>query len=243
MENTEITLGAFEEMYRGRVGESGDIAAFFSLFEVLAEYNAKFNLTAIRTPEDFLSKHAADCIAAAEFIRPLIKSGSATLLDVGSGAGFPALPIAISLPEISVTALDSTAKKIAYITEAARRVGCANVTGITGRAEEIAADPAMRESFDFVTARAVARLNVLMELCAPFVKVGGYFIAMKGAQAAEEAAEAAHAVSILGFSAPEIRPYSLPMLDDSRAFVCCRKVSPTPDRYPRQYAKIVKIPL
>lgn len=233
---------SFREMFAERVGACTDseISAFEMLYGVLTEYNEKFNLTAIRTPEDYLSKHVADCVSAARFIRPIIPHGG-MILDVGSGAGFPALPLAVMLPDIKVTALDSTAKKLVYIGEAAARIGCTNVSTVTGRAEEVVFG--RRESFDVVTARAVARLNILIELCAPFVAVGGYFVAMKGALAAEEAAEAENAARLLGLAPAEITPYSLPCLEDSRAFVCYRKVSPTPDRYPRQYSKIVKKPL
>ena len=232
----------FREIFASRVGACAEdeVSAFEKLYAILTEYNAKFNLTAIRTPENYLSKHIADCVAAARYIHEIIP-GRGMLLDVGSGAGFPSLPIAVMLPDVSVTALDSTAKKTAYIERAASFVGCTNVSTLTGRAEELVAG--RRETFDVVTARAVARLNVLLELCAPFVAVGGYFVAMKGAAAQEEADEAANAAKQLGLAPAEIIPYSLPGIDDSRAFVSYRKLSPSPDRYPRQYSVIAKKPL
>ena len=164
---------------------------------------------------------------------------------IGAGAGFPTLPIAAAslhgaLPSFTVHALDSTAKKIGHIKDTAKRLSLDNVEASAGRAEELARGD-FRESFDIVTARAVSAMPTLIELAAPFVKVGGIFAAMK-ARSDEEVAAAARAAEILGFEAAEVTQYSLPS-GDLRSLVVYRKVKSTPDVYPRQYSKIVSKPL
>lgn len=209
------------------------------LTERLITSNKQFNLTAITEPDEVLIKHVVDSLFAASLIAE--RGDRGTLLDVGAGGGFPSLPVAAALPQLSVTAMDATAKKCRYIEETAVLAGLANVTAVNARAEEAAAQ--YGAAFDFVTARAVARLNVLAELCAPFLRVGGTFLAMKGPGGDEEAAEAARAFRTLGLSAPEIRRYELPRGAGERTLIICRKQRPTPPAYPRPYAKIVKSPL
>lgn len=244
-----MTISEFKELFACRVGgewTDEQITALHIMCENLEKYNAQFNLTAIKEPSEVLSKHVADCLACGEFIRKITADCGITsgmILDVGSGAGFPSLPVAVTLPDFSVTALDSTAKKINYIKISAEAMGLKNVDGIATRAEELAVDKSYRGSFDVVTARAVSRLNVLLELCAPFLKIGGVMVAMKGAIAEEEAREAASAARKLGLAPAEIISYNLPNMEDSRAFVVYRKISVTPDSYPRPYSKITKKPL
>ena len=210
------------------------------LTERLIASNKQFNLTAITDPDEVLVKHIVDSLYAAAAIADFGADGK-KLLDVGAGGGFPSLPVAAALPGLSVLAMDATAKKCRYIDETAAAVGLSNVTAVNARAEDAARQ--FGASFDFVTARAVARLNVLAELCAPFLRVGGVFLAMKGPGGAEEAAEAARGLSQLGLSEPEIRQYDLPNGAGERSLVVCRKLRPTPALYPRPYAKIVKNPL
>ncbi|MBE6714252.1 MAG: 16S rRNA (guanine(527)-N(7))-methyltransferase RsmG [Ruminococcaceae bacterium] len=201
----------------------------------------QFNLTAITEPEEVLKKHIIDCVFAAKTVKALSK-GKGTLLDVGSGAGFPSLPIAAVLPEVSVTAMDATAKKTVYMNETAALAGIGNFNAVNARAEE-AARGKMGEAFDIVSARAVARLNVLLELCVPFLKVGGYFVSMKGAAADEEMKEAAAATKKLGAVFVEKVQYSLPALCDERYLLVYKKVEKTPDIYPRNFSQISKKPL
>lgn len=208
--------------------------------EELADKGKKFNLTAITDTRDVALKHFADCLAAAYKIRELSKNTEQSLLDVGSGAGFPALPIAVMCENIKVNALDSTAKKCAFISETAALSGV-GITTYPERAETLAAGE-LRESFDFVTARAVARLNVLMELCAGFLKVGGYFVAMKGSAADEEATEARGAAKKLGLELFEKCDYEIEECG-SHTLLVYKKIAPTPKTYPRPYAKIKKSPL
>ncbi|MDD6798923.1 MAG: 16S rRNA (guanine(527)-N(7))-methyltransferase RsmG [Firmicutes bacterium] len=208
--------------------------------ENLLETNKKMNLTAIRSPEDAALKHFADCLT----VVPLIPRG-AKLIDVGSGAGLPAIPIALSRPDVSVTALDSTGKKAAYIASVAQAMEISNLNAVCGRAEELGRQHGMRESFDTVTARALARLNVLCELCLPFVRVGGVFISMKGPLADEEITEARQALKTLGGEMAENKRLTLSCGGESidRALIIIQKVGHTPINYPRNNSAITKNPL
>ncbi|MBE6587629.1 MAG: 16S rRNA (guanine(527)-N(7))-methyltransferase RsmG [Ruminococcaceae bacterium] len=213
----------------------------YTICEQLDLRSKQFNLTAITEPEEVLKKHIIDCVFTAKAVEELSGEGS-ELLDVGSGAGFPSLPIAATLPGISVTAMDSTAKKCTYMNETASLAGIGNFKAVSARAEE-AARGEMRGAYDLVSARAVARLNVLMELCVPFLKEGGYFVSMKGAAAEEEMKEAEGAAKKLGCTLVLKRQYTLPDLDDARFLLIYRKDSKTPDLYPRNFSQISKKPL
>ena len=207
----------------------------------LAEENEKYNLTALTTPEEMILRHFADCAA----LIPHLPDGG-KVLDVGCGAGFPSLVLAILCPSLSVTALDATEKKVRFVCETADLLGLDNLSTLTGRAETLAAKGnELRESFDVVTARAVARLPVLSELCLPFVSVGGVFLAMKGPAAEREAAEAARAIPQLGGRLEGV--LSRTLRDDAEtlthAAVKIAKVKNTPGEYPRSYARILKKPL
>jgi len=213
----------------------------YTICEQLDLRSKQFNLTAITEPEEVLKKHIIDCVFTAKAVEELSGEGS-ELLDVGSGAGFPSLPIAAALPTLFVTAMDATAKKCVYMNETAALAGLENFKAVNKRAEE-AAREGMAEAFDIVSARAVARLNVLMELCVPFLKIGGYFVAMKGAAAEEEMKEAESAAKRLGASLAEKIPYTLPDLSDARFLLIYRKDSKTPATYPRNFSQISKKPL
>ena len=211
----------------------------FRHLEELEEKGKLFNLTAITDPDEARNKHIIDCLYCAKEISRLADGKAASLIDIGSGAGFPSLPIAFTLENVSVSALDSTARKCTFIAETAVKCGV-NVGTVPERAEEAALH--LRESFDFATARAVARLNILAELSAPFVKVGGYFVAMKGSAAGEEIAEAAKATETLGLTFSEMLPYEIKD-GGTRYIVIYKKTSETPSMYPRSYSKIKKKPL
>ena len=211
----------------------------YTHFTELSEKGKLFNLTAIADPSEAARKHFADSLFAAAAVKELSRGEEATLIDVGSGAGFPALPIAVACPNVSVTALDSTAKKCEFISNTAKKCGV-TVATLPARAEEAVAS--RREIYDFATARAVARLNVLVELCAPLVKVGGYFLAMKGSAAAEELAEASSAAEKLGLSYERAEKYEI---EDGgeRSVLIFKKVAPAPKEYPRRFSQIKKKPL
>jgi len=217
------------------------IKKLYTVCSELEEKSKLFNLTAITDPDEVLKKHIVDCLFLAAEIENWDK-GNGRILDVGSGAGFPSLPVAAALEDYRVTALDSTAKKIGYIKNTAEIMGVTDFDAVASRAED-AAKSDMREAYDIVTARAVARLSVLAELCIPFIKVGGYFISMKGAAAEEEVKEAENAIKKLGCKFCKIVPYTISDLPDKRFLVIYKKISSTPAIYPRNFSQISKKPL
>ena len=216
---------------------------FYIIAENLLSENQKFNLTAIDTPEGVILKHLCDSACVAKHI-PALPEG-ARLLDVGSGAGFPALPLAVMCPDLAITALDATEKKVKFIEQTAKMANIANVTCISGRAEELAAPKSeMREAFDFVIARSVAELRILNELCMPFLKVGGKFYAMKASRALHEAESSRNGRMMLG-AAEKIEIIKL-YSDDSgeeRLLMVATKKLQTSGKYPRRFAAIKKSPL
>ena len=209
------------------------------LYEELTEVGSHMNLTAIRDFEGVLTKHFADSLSVAHLIPK-----NASVIDVGCGAGFPSLPLAIARPDIRVTSLDSTAKKLGFVAATAKKIGLDNIVTLNTRAEDAGRDPAYRESFDVCVARAVSALNVLDELCLPLVKVGGRFIAMKSRLAENELADAERGIVRLGGSDAEHYVADFP--DDagmSRTQLVFLKVGATPREFPRQYSQITKKPL
>lgn len=230
----------FPDRFRGDADLPHRLAA---IVDCLIETNKKFNLTAITDPDGIVAKHILDSLVAAEAVAEAVGTGRARLIDVGSGAGFPGMPIAAACSRVTVTALDSTAKKCAYMNETAATAGIANFTALTGRAEEVARLRNQRQFYDFATARAVANLPVLCELCLPFVRVGGTFFALKGANAPHEIADAANAIAKLGGKLENSSEYHVPGDDAPRYLLTIRKISPTPAVFPRHYSQISKKPL
>lgn len=202
--------------------------------------NEKYNLTAITDPDKIILNHYADCATLAS----RIKEG-ATIVDIGCGAGFPTLPLALVRADLKILAVDSTAKRIGYVNDTAEILGVDNVKAIVARAEDIGKSPEYREQFDYATARAVAELCVLCELCLPLVKVGGQMIAMKGKNAEFELARAKRAIAILG--GREARCESIALRSESESashpLVIINKKERTPQSYPRPFAQISKKPL
>lgn len=212
-------------------GEKGE--KFALLFDELIAFNTITNLTAITECEEVALRHFADSLTAADKI-PV----GATVIDVGCGGGFPTLPLAIARPDLAITALDSTAKKLVFVENMAKKLSL-HVKTLAARAEEI---PEYRESFDVATSRAVARMNLLTELCLPLVKVGGLFVAMKGASGREELAEAENGIVKLGGKVTGVDAFTLLSAGD-RVIITLQKTSPTPIAYPRPWGKIKKKPL
>ena len=198
----------------------------------LLEKNQVMNLTAITEPEAVARLHFADCLA----LLTVEDFRSKRVIDVGCGAGFPGVPLKLGEPSIELTLLDSLQKRVRWLDETLRSLGV-TATCIAARAEEYG----HREEFDIAVSRAVARLNVLCELCLPFVKVGGCFVAMKAAAAEEELAEAKRAVSLLGGKAERVVTYRIG--EAEHRAVVIRKVHPTPPAYPRRFSKIKQSPL
>lgn len=222
---------------------TGEKAATLTAFAArLIGENEKYNLTALVSPGEIILKHFADCAA---LIPHLPREGR--VLDVGCGAGFPSVVVSILRPDLSVAALDATEKKVRFVFGAAEELGLVNLTTVTGRAEALSAPGSpLREAFDAVTARAVAPLPILSELCLPFVSVGGVFLAMKGQAAERETEEARGAIPLLGGELTGIFPRTLSdgVSDPIRhAVVKIGKKRKTPTQYPRTYARILKKPL
>ena len=200
----------------------------------VVEQNKVMNLTAITEPEAVAKLHLLDSVT-------LLKCADLAgkrLIDVGCGAGFPGVPVKIACPEMELTLLDSLGKRMNWLSRILPELGV-EANCVTARAEEAA--EAMREQFDFASSRAVARLNVLLELTAPFVKVGGAVLAMKGSAAAEELEEAKNAIAKLGLKLEKVHRFPVDGAD--HAVIVLRKVKPTPPQYPRRYAKIKQFPL
>ncbi len=207
---------------------------FQKYFELLAEWNEKMNLTAITDESGVALKHFADSLSLLNFVD--IPQNS-TLADVGTGAGFPGVVLKIARPDIKLTFIDSLNKRLVFLGEVCAQLGI-EAELIHSRAEDGARDEKLRESFDFAVSRAVARMNVLSEYFLPYVKVGGAFCAMKGAQANEEFKESLNAINTLGGKLENKYFFELPENGGERAIAVVRKVKNTPQKYPRQSGKI-----
>jgi 16S rRNA (guanine527-N7)-methyltransferase len=219
-----------------------DIAeVFLKLTERMLEENEKYNLTAITDVDKIILSHYADCAALAKRLPQ-----NAKIADIGCGAGFPTLPIAILRPDVTILAVDSTAKRIGYVNETAALLGLTNVTAVAMRAEDGGKNPEYRERFDVVTARAVAEMRVLSELCLPLVKVGGEMIAMKGKNAEFELTGAKRAIATLG--GRDASGDMITLTDGgeetlTHPVIVIKKKEHTPSGYPRAFAQISKKPL
>ncbi len=218
--------------------EEEQIDKFFKYKNILKEWNEKINLTAIEEDREVIIKHFIDSLS----ILPLIKIGSTTLIDVGTGAGFPGIPIKIARESIEVTLLDSLDKRVKFLNEVIKENALSGIKALHGRAEEKGILPEFREKFDICTARAVASLPVLIEYCMPFVKVGGFFIAMKGSNT-DEIDNSKKALDIIGGKIEEVKEFNLPFTDSKRSIFIIRKFRQTPTKYPRKAGKPSKEPL
>lgn len=233
-----ISAGLAELGLTGRVPDyaAHQLAEYGRL---LLEKNQVMNLTAIREEDKVARLHMLDCAA----LLNMAEFEGKTLIDVGTGAGFPGLPLKILCPSLSVTLLDSLGKRVTWLGEVAEQLGLQDITPIHVRAEEQALAKGFRDSFDFATARAVADLRLLCELCLPYVKVGGTFLAMKSVDSDDELDHAAHCIKLLGGRVEDCRDYTVPGTDIVHRVVMIRKVAPTLKGYPRKWAKIQKEPL
>ncbi len=211
------------------------VSAFRGYYTLLDARSKVMNLTAIHGELDTARLHFLDCAA----LLPMADFAGAKVIDVGTGAGFPGLPLRILEPDMHLTLLDSLAKRVDFLAEACETLKLTDVQCLHARAEE-AAD--LRETFDIATSRAVARLDLLSELCLPLVRVGGVFLAMKGPDGAQELEEARRAIEVLG-GEPELLNYAVPGVDAGRSVVRIRKVRETPAKYPRRWTKMQKAPI
>ncbi|MGJ7913702.1 16S rRNA (guanine(527)-N(7))-methyltransferase RsmG [Neobacillus sp. LXY-1] len=209
-------------------------------YHTLVEWNEKINLTAITEKEDVYLKHFYDSITAAfyfDFTKPF------HLCDVGAGAGFPSIPLKIIFPDMKLTIVDSLNKRIMFLNHLASVLKLDNVQFVHDRAETFGVNPTYREKFDVVTARAVARMSVLSELCLPLARVGGHFLAMKAASADEELTTAQKAISTLGGKVENKVTFTLPFEESDRSIIIIKKEKQTPKKYPRKPGTPGKSPI
>ena len=226
----DVGLQLSQEQYEG----------FMKYMRLLQEWNEKINLTAITEDEEVVKKHFIDCIKA--FKRDEFKKAE-TMIDVGTGAGFPGLPIAIMRPELKVTLLDSLNKRINFLNTVVNELGLKNVTTIHSRAEDGARNKELREKFDIATSRAVANMSVLSEFCLPYVKVGGNFIALKGPAVDQEIEESRNAIGTLGGKLVDIYEVNIEETELRHNLVVVEKVKACDKIYPRKAGTITKKPI
>ena len=213
---------------------------FIKYMRLVQEWNEKINLTAITEDNDFIKKHFIDCIKA---FKSQAITNADSIIDVGTGAGFPGIPLAILHPKAKITLLDSLNKRINFLNTVVRELGLTNVTTIHSRAEDGARNPELREKFDVATSRAVANMAVLSEFCMPYVKKGGYFVALKGPAVEEEIQNGKNAISILGGELENIIEVSIEDTDLKHNVVEVKKVKNCPKAYPRKAGTVNKKPL
>ena len=215
------------------------ISQFMDYKDMLLEWNEKMNLTAITDEREIMLKHFADCL----MICSDLNLDGKKVIDVGTGAGFPGVPVKIACPGVQITLLDSLNKRINFLKELSEKLGLENVDCVHMRAEDGGADKNLRESFDLCISRAVANLAVLSEYCLPFVRVGGTFISMKGPDVEEEVNEAKKAIKVLGGEIKAIKKMEIPETDIVHSLIFIEKVKPTPSKYPRKAGTPSKEPL
>lgn len=209
---------------------------FSTYCEFMLEYNEKVNLTAVTEVDEVIEKHFIDSALGASLIKE-----KATCIDVGTGAGFPGVPLAIMRPDIKVCLVDALNKRIVFLNELIEKTGLTNVYTIHGRSEDLGKNEKMRHKFDYAFSRAVARMNILLEYDLPFVKQGGYMLAWKGPQVYDEVAEAENALKIIGGKLEKIQVSGLK--DSEHYIAIIKKIKDTPQKYPRQAGMLKKKPL
>lgn len=238
LENREILINGLKELGIEASEEALNRLVIFK--DIMLEWNEKINLTAITEEKEVFIKHfldSATCLSTG-----YIKEGM-TAIDVGTGAGFPGVPLKILMDSIDMTLLDSLNKRISYLNEVSGKLGFKNIKMVHSRAEEAGSNKAYREKYDIVLSRAVAAMSVLCEYCLPFARVGGFFLCQKGPVIKEEMDEAAAAIRTLGGNVKEIMEYRLPYSDIKHNIIIIEKIAATPTKYPRKPGKPAASPI
>ncbi|MCA1203196.1 16S rRNA (guanine(527)-N(7))-methyltransferase RsmG [Priestia flexa] len=237
-----MNISQFQQLLeeKGIALSSSQLDQFERYYKILVEWNEKMNLTAITEHGEVYEKHFYDSVSAA-FFQDFHSIES--VCDVGAGAGFPSIPLKICFPHLHVTIVDSLKKRITFLTHLTEELGLENVSLYHDRAEEFGKKAGIRESFDLVTARAVARISVLNEFCLPLVKENGRFIAMKGSSAPDELKNGEKSFKVLGGKVQKIEHFQLPFEQSERYIVLVDKVTKTPKKYPRKPGMPIKSPL
>lgn len=236
MTERELLIAGLRELGVAECPSAADNLLRYS--EILREKNKVMNLTAITDPTEIVTRHFLDCAALAPYMPQ-----DGRVLDVGTGAGFPGIPLKIAFPEVEVVLLDSLNKRVKFLNEVIGQLGLSKITAVHGRAEDFARQKDYREQFDLVVSRAVANLSSLSEYCLPYVKVGGRFVSYKSGKLNEELAAAQKAIHVLGGEAKEPVYFQLTGTEDERSFVCIEKGKATPKKYPRKAGTPAKEPI